>query len=334
MNKRTNQLLDRLAAANPVDADTTAQVADAATREHMLRWVLAQPRTDRRSGHGRRAEPRLRRPRRPLWPLAVAGTAVALAVAVAVGLLPGRGPGSAPPASALELAARVAAAQPYHEPGPDERWYQRMRVVSYLPGGQGQQAEQVVESWYSRDGDLWTRQTVKAPGMARQTTPITRTSAAAADPSGQNVLTFDQVRALPTDPAALRARLAAAARRLPKGTSYDNAVGLLAFTYLQHPATRPEQRAALFRLVAAQPGISVRGPSTGPDGRRLVTVTFQEAGDQATGEHEEVTLDAATSQILTLRILAGDSPEEGYRPGQVVTQIDYDPTRLVPAPSD
>ena len=320
MNRRTAQLLERVAATRPVPPHATHQVAGEPARRAMFERIIAAP-----------VRP-LRRPQRRavsrLFPYAVAGATFAVVAALAVGLLPGRGPGGAPPASALELAARTAAAQPYRVPGPGERWY--ARAVTDIPVDH---AHGVAETWIDRDGNAWTRTRLDAPGV-HETSPITPTTWQ--HEAARNPMSFKEVRDLPTDQAALRARLQAAATRLPKELDLLDPVPMLALTSLGHPGLRPEQRAALFRLVASSPRVGAVRATTDPRGRPVLAVRVVDRPDpddpQDPGADLEFMFSRDTSQLVaTIARAAGDNTP-GARRGQVVASAVGDEWTIVPAP--
>jgi hypothetical protein len=274
----------------------------------------------------RRARRRIGR----MLPYALAGATFVVVAAVAIGLLPGRGPGGAPPASALELAARTAAAQPYRVPGPSERWYQRMDTDQKSEDGR---FHQVVEVWVGRDGTAWTKGRIDAPGVHKDA-PLTRTTWSKLD--FVNPMSFKEVQELPADPVALRAALQAATAKLPKDINYTDPIPMLALTALSHPGLRPEQRAALFRLLSTSPGVTATGAATDQRGRPALTIDVLDKDDpnepDVNGDRVRFYFAKDTSQLISMVFLATDDNIPGVKKGQPFVTVLYDDWKVVPAP--
>jgi hypothetical protein len=259
MNRRTAQLLDRLSAARPAEADSTRDLAGDAARRRIVNAILAsQP--EATPGAGSRPAAPARRPaaRFPLR-VALAGVALAVATAVVVGLVPGSGPGSPAPASAFELLATVAAAQPDPQPGPGQGWHVRERRWVQFPD-QARQLDSDMDWWYGPDGSVSYRTNDERffgtyPPKPRGPGAVIRTPAPRKPGPGE--LTLEQLRALPTDPVALKRRLseiASAASGRAYGPDDPFIFEYWAEHYLTRPGLRPAQRAAMFRVMATYPG--------------------------------------------------------------------------------
>jgi hypothetical protein len=318
MNRRTQQLLDDLAEARPVQPGATRQAAPAAMRQATLERIF-----DDESANVRSARRRPRRLTRRAFPLALAGATFVVVTALAIGLLPGRGPGGAPPASALELAARTAAAQPYSEPGEGERWYQKQRKV-------GQQSDKLTgetaESWISSDGRIWSRSTDGPDG----TTSI-RPGEGRLFGIDAGLVPFADVRWLPTDPELLRRRLEASMPGVTPDQGGTPPIAFQALNLLSHPALRPEQRAALFRVLATTRTVRTLTGVTDPAGRPAVAVEIP--SDGPVFDPTQWLFDPASTQMLAIRVIAGqDHPDLGVRKGQAYDAIVANPWTIVPDP--
>jgi hypothetical protein len=317
MNRRTQQLLNDLAEARPIPPDETWRVAPLVTREAMFERIVHPSNLRTVARRRRRMSPRL-------LPLTAATAAFVVVAALAIGLLPGRGPGGAPPASALELAARTAAAQPYREPGPGERWYQKEVTVS--DKGTKDQLRSVIENWYAKDGTVWMRASYEGGGHSERGRIERVDNQGGTQP---HELGYKELKAFPTDPAAAAARL----RQLEPSPEGGGIVEL-AFHYLAIPVLNPAQRAALFRVLASAPGMQVTEGVKGPSGQpatRVSTVTVNEE-DPKIKNRVEFLFDPATSQILSLRGKSITGDPSGHRPGQIYVEATFDPWRIVPDP--
>jgi hypothetical protein len=324
MNRRTAQLLDRVAATRPVPPHASHQVAGESTRGVMLERILATPERD--TGPARR-----RLPVRRGLPFALAAVTFVVVAALAIGLMPGRGPGGAAPASALELAARAAAAQPHRVPSPDERWYQR--VVHDESTSKGTERE-VIETWVDRDGAVWIRTRVDGPEL-HQVLPLARTTWSRLVPTSS--LPFAEISNLPTEPGALRARLAATTVKWPDGTLIPDPVPMAALGLLGHPGLRPAQRAALFRILAKASDVTATGHTKDPRGRPAVSIDVIEARDRnvpggGPGYHVRFLFAEDTSALICFQTLANGGNVTGPVKGRPLDTVLYDDWKVVPAP--
>ncbi len=204
------------------------------------------------------AAPR-RRVRRPLA-LGAGLVAAAAAAAVVVATLPGTPPQAPPQAVAPVVTGTqvllAAATVAEHTPaGTGEYWH--IKTVS---------GKQTYEYWYSADGHLWFRGG-KSGGRVMPLGPFPLRLAA-------TEVTFEQLRTLPTDPAALRDWLvnaiAHSGARTSAGplTAADRERELLLSTVslVSTLPAPPSVRAAAFRSIAAYPGVQDLGPVPGGRG--------------------------------------------------------------------
>ncbi|MDS0133000.1 MULTISPECIES: CU044_5270 family protein [unclassified Amycolatopsis] len=205
-------------------------------------------------------------PRRRVRPLALGAglVATAAAAAVVVATLPGA-PAQAPPPQAvapvltgqevLLAAATVAERSPA-----DTGKYWHVKTADAKGG---------YEYWYSADGHLWFRG-AKSGGRVMPLGAFKLRLAA-------SEVTFEQLRTLPTDPAALRDWLvnaiAHSGARTSAGpfTAEDRERELLLsmVSLVSTLPAPPAVRAAAFRSIAAYPGVQDLGPVPGGRGFRL-----------------------------------------------------------------
>ncbi|MET8993684.1 CU044_5270 family protein [Amycolatopsis sp. NPDC004169] len=202
-------------------------------------------------------------PRRRVRPLAIGAglVAAAAAAAVVVATLPGT-PAPAPPPQAvapvvtgqqvLLAAATVAERTPA---GTGKYWYVKTATDNV-----------VYENWYTADGHTWFRG-AKSGGKVRSLGLYPLRLAG-------TTVTFEQLRTLPSDPAALRDWLvnaiAHSGARTSAGplTAEDRERELL-LSMVSLVSTLPAQpavRAAAFRSIAAYPGVRDLGPVPGGRG--------------------------------------------------------------------
>ncbi|MFI6595754.1 hypothetical protein ACIBHX_05860 [Nonomuraea sp. NPDC050536] len=225
-------------------------------------------------------------------PWVVAGVAAVLVVVIAMGAVVGSWRDARPAAAeVMESAARaVTSAETTYQRIPDERQaYQRTtETTAYDAGGYRYTVERTVETWVSPDGVARVKTTMGAPRFAdpgherawRQQggprLPGVSVPGATKGPAvyqvGDAQLDYQAMLALPRDPGRLQARLGRdrfdAARRL-----------------LMAPALPGDLRAALYRVIAALPGITVTEATPG-------RVTVTRGGDQ-------LSLDPRTGAVLS-----------------------------------
>jgi hypothetical protein len=239
------------------------------------------------AGRARQAwRPRHGRNRRPLpRAIALAGALAGLGIAVAL-LLPAQEGGrlGSPPASAAEIlkraASQVAPARPLR---PGELWYTRMRTRWRSSAGPGIRfvVPAVREDWIGTGGyrAFRTRNTGRArflgprdrarwiaagkpelvygKGVGRATHRPKPGSEGARKPfyDGSRQLSYRELLDLPREPAALHARLRAAAAACECGQSVRHQTFMTAVGLLYATPIPGDLRAALLRAAALIPGI-------------------------------------------------------------------------------
>src|SRR5205823_1257811 len=126
-------------------------------------------------------------------------------------------------------------------------------------------------------------------------------------------------------------------RQRPSGSGQGVAVAKsqLAADYLMLPILRPEQRAALFRVLAKAVGTRA-AETTDPAGRRALGISFVDGADPAAdepGTRIELMVDPQTSHVRALRATAVKA-ESGLRAGQVLAQVEFGEWQVVDNPFD
>jgi hypothetical protein len=284
---------------------------------NLIRTVLTEEREDGRAAARLRLQQVIAAERggrvpgkRWLWPLAGTGlVAAAAAVAVVLGAAAPPAPAPRPagdgthavPRTAQEflLAAATEAAKAPVTTG--KYWHTRWDMYydrnKGTLGEHGEPIVQVVEEWQAADpaGPSWSSSVQVKQGRYR---PKVRTP----DRIGYGAeaeFSLAEARALPADPAALRAVLAVKADGMGidladltadglDGYIFEATAGLLA----RAPAS-PAQRAAAYRLLATVPGVELAGSATDSKGRTGVLLRYR--GSQKT---EELIVDRKTYQVL------------------------------------
>ncbi|MGP3930114.1 hypothetical protein [Nonomuraea sp. KM88] len=209
----------------------------------------------------RRVQAGRRRSRLP-W-LAVPAVATALALAFVIPGLPER---HIDGRSVLLSAATTAAAT-----GSEGTYWH----VSKLHGG-----TRVTELWVTRRGRAW----IAEQGEITRVTGRSPFSMAGRD------LTYQQIQALPSDAAALRARVAAILPAGSEGLLADALSGLL----WTKPST-PGVRAAAYRALADLPEVRYLGARQDARGRAGEAFSF----DLPSGVERTLIIDPVTSQVLS-----------------------------------
>ncbi|MGW5741895.1 CU044_5270 family protein [Amycolatopsis sp. NPDC003861] len=220
--------------------------------------------------------------RRRVRPLVIGAglVAAAAAAAVVVATLPGApDPDPTPPPQAVAPVVTgtevLLAAATVAEKAPDATGkYWHIKTDS---------GKQSYEYWYTTDGHLWFRGG-KSGGRVVPLKPVSPLQLAGGD------VTFEQLRTLPTDPAALRDWLvnaiAHSGARTSAGplTAADRERELLLSTVslVSTLPAPPAVRAAAFRLIAAYPGVKDLGPVPGGRGF-LLPGDYRLVVDPATG---------------------------------------------------
>lgn len=226
-------------------------------------------------------------PKRTAWLTAGAGITVAAAVAVAVAVVPDAAPddgpartGAAPgetapretaPTKAVTGQEILLAAATAAEQAPDATgtyWYVKV-TIEHTDG-----PTEEWETWTRPDGQEWLR-SMKTNGQVQAMGVVNENPFSLVGVE----LTLDQLRALPTDPAALRAAIVEGIRNGDGRTSagplkddpkflaqaeFDSLISLVSTL----PAP-PALRAGAFRALATYPGVENLGPVPGGQGLRL-----------------------------------------------------------------
>jgi hypothetical protein len=181
--------------------------------------------------------------RRRSW-LAVAAAAAATAAIAVVVVLPADSPRV--PSGQDVLLAAAAAAERSPE-GSGTYWYYKVEAESFN-----------YEYWIRPDGYYWRRfedgEVERMPDRRRH--PFTMLGVP---------VTLDQLRALPTDPDALRAWIDETVGDHGGGLKERNTLDSLVALVSTLPAP-PEVRAAAFRAIAAYPGVEYLGEVPGGQG--------------------------------------------------------------------
>jgi hypothetical protein len=243
---------------------------------------------------------------------AVVVATLTIVLAATIGL--GRDPESAGAATVLRDAARKLEAASATPLGAGQYWYVEQRGHTLAEGANTGSASyaalttMVHKLWIGRDGsgrivrtdedpqwitpadhDRWVA--AGAPpftggGIDEQEAPGQLTF-----PFGSRVLTYDELRALPTDPAALAPMVAAAAIGNSWSAAWEQ-LDLIAELMRSTPLA-PAQSAALYEVASRLPGIELVGPTRDSIGRPGVGVAVA-----SNGFREELVLDPATGQLL------------------------------------
>ncbi|WP_428957180.1 hypothetical protein [Streptomyces sp. cg35] len=134
---------------------------------------------------------------------------------------------------------------------------------------------------------------------------------------GDERLDWNGLRDLPTDPSALRARLAAG----KDGAAADEQVVTEAGALLSFSPARAELRAALYRVMATTPGAGIRSGASDAEGRTGTEVTWKYAAADGPGitSTPHWIIDPATGGILEEnRTAAEDHDGSGCEPSNGV----------------
>ncbi|MFD7900465.1 CU044_5270 family protein [Streptomyces sp. NPDC059743] len=256
------------------------KAVDAARRA--VREAVARDMATTTGGRGRR--------RRRFTVSAVAVAAVAAGVLV----LPVTGMDGAPPASAnaatfLRDVADTAAEKPASHA---RYWKVRARYAMSTRPGQEQ------TTWYSR-----TSVTIRNPGGRESSVchgdfctfdkRVGQTSWSV----GGELVTWDELAELPTDPQALRTRLLGGSTDGDRSL-YNGIVQLLATA-----PSGPHLRAALFEILAGMDGVRLLGPMRDGEGRQGTAVEWQ-----GPAVHHILIVDPASSTVLEHREKLGTPP--------------------------
>jgi hypothetical protein len=315
--------------------------------------------------------------------LGVSGALLAALAAVLVWLVIPGGPAVTPSsaaAAALESAARATQNAPTLKLGAGQYLYSEVNTLagSYYTfgnGGPDQRAyveqQQTIQIWEAADGserEVWTYdtpQTFATPAGSRawadagepQITPPSNTpTGQEVEYGGPGVLTPpDDLSRLPDDPAALTALIDANETGLSEITSDPTVPVSAAYTFstaariLATPAfgSSPALRAALYEVLAAVPGVELRGTAIDNSGGRGIEIAgplggdgYSQAGGDA-GVRDEVIIDPTNGTVLELAQVLADPALEtarfvkyiGDTRGQLLDWTDYIASAVVDSPS-
>lgn len=239
--------------------------------------------------------------RRRSWlAVAVAAAATAVAAVVAVVALP-----ADPPNRQEALFAAAAAAERSRE-SVGIYWYFKVDFGDYHD-----------EYWIKPDGYYWRRfqdgKVEKMPDRRRHPFKMLNTP-----------VTLDQLRALPTDPEALRAWVDEAVGDYDGGFKERNTLDSLVALVSMVPAPR-EVRVAAFRAIAADPRVEYLGDV--PGGQGVLLPTDRLAGTSQPGDRQpagdQIVFDPATGQTNSTMFfvsLSGERHLMGYPGAKITTE--------------
>jgi hypothetical protein len=266
---------------------------------------------------------RRRRVSRPLAGLGLAGAAAATAAIVVVsgGAKPTASPNGPPAAASLSgrqillAAATTAESRPV---GSGTYWH-----VKTIDEMRNRLRNSHVELWTRRDGREYI-------GLKDGTAARDHGAAEAFSMAGA-MMTFAQIQQLPTDPGALKAKIARVveAQRLPKKLmpskeGKDGAVLDALTSLLSRIPAPPKVRAAAFRGIASFPNVKDLGTVTGG---RALQISF------AGGGNNRMVIDPKTSLVKSWTVTAGHGLAQYDTTGSVLT-AEWTNTlpRIVPMP--
>lgn len=321
MKKKNENLMRELRRLDPVkpgDLDGAGDSAD--TAELIERILSVDPES---AAQARQADDRLRRPERDprggRWrlgqPKLAFGAFAVVAAAILVVLigLPGGGGGDNRLAGALDSAASVAASRP-GAAASQPYTYLKTQEVSVKTTDVDQRSWRVDQSttreeWVTRDGSGRLR---IVAGPSRFVGSGDRAEWEGAGRPNFLLLGFGRrtenrwladgmlrggVQELPTDPAALAARLGEEAKADHGELPVPAATLQLIAEDLRNPVASPELRRALYRATKRVPGISYLGEETDPEGRTGVAVGI--AGSDPSGPAlYSLIFDPDTAEVL------------------------------------
>jgi hypothetical protein len=284
--------------------------------------------------------PRRWRPRILIPAIAAATTIAVLATAIGIG----RGPEQASAATVLQDAARKLEAAPATPLAAGQYWYVEQRGhtlnTSAVSDDNSYSAlmTTVHKLWVGLDGSGRIVRTDEDPQfvtpadrerwIAGGSQPLTGGGIDEQEPAGElsfafgsRSLTYDELRALPSDPAELGPMVQTAAVANTWSPAWEQ-LDLIAELLRGAPLT-PAQSAALYDVASTLPGIELVGPARDSLGRTGVAVAVT-----SNGFREELILDPQTGQLLgeqqTNLVERSDLPE-----GTVLEAVSYVRTGVV-----
>lgn len=289
MNSRQRDVLELLAAANPVPLSAVAGASQSLEARRGFVAITADATPPR--GRGRVHVPQVSR-RRRLLSTAVAATALAAIVATVVATVGPEGRLGAEPAAAQALlaASRVAGNQAAPLPAPGEYFYSRTRSLELTTAVADGRAwstltPSTVELWFSLDGSGRVREVSgettlvgaedRSDWLAAGSPPLQSGKLRSDRRFGPGGLSAGRVAeadlarlaALPTDGEELAKEI----RDVVKDKGRPQDVGGLMFqeiaSLLANPAATPELRAALFDAASRIEGVEFLGRAKDRAGR-------------------------------------------------------------------
>jgi hypothetical protein len=284
--------------------------------------------------------PRRWRPRLTIPAVVVATLAIVLAAAIGIG----RDPENAGAATVLRDAARKLEAAPATPLAAGQYWYVEQRGHTLAEGANtgspsyAALTTMVHKLWIGRDGSgrivrtdqdpQWVTPADHDRWVAAGSPPLTgggideqEAPGRLTFPFGSRVLTYDELRALPTDPAALAPMVAAAAIGNSWSAAWEQ-LDLIAELMRSAPLA-PAQSAALYEVASTLPGIELVGPTTDSMGRAGVGVAVT-----SNGFREELVLDSGTGQLLG-EFQTNLEARDDLPAGTVVESVSYVSTGVV-----
>ncbi len=145
-------------------------------------------------------------------------------------------------------------------------------------------------------------------------------------PLGGDALTYQQVQELPTDPDALEARMRTGAEKTDR-RPIEAEVLVIGGDLLRGASLPSDLRAAIFKVMARQPGASVVGDVTDAQGRKGVAVSLP--GDVG---GQQFVFQPETGELIAERSVAQqDEPEFGISKGDVFSSSASSGAKVVDA---
>lgn len=341
MTTRTDRAVQRLAAQRPVDEVTSCRVVSRRERAELLNAILSAPRAEAGTSPPRSisAVGRVAATRRgPGWARPQMAVLVAVVAALVVGItvvgLPGSG-GTATANAAqrvLTAAARTAQAQSAVQLRPGQYVYTDQAGANLIVDGDAPafafRIPYTRRTWLRADGSgrsvtdrgaaeffatgdrsLYAQRGDRdLPGVSTETFP------APPRPS-LNAASYAYLQTLPTRPDQLRAVIERAAAG--QGGSLDGQMFATVGDMLGAQLVPPQLAAALYRVAAGLPGVTLVGRVSDTEDRTGTAVAYTYAGLR-----DEIIFDPVTGQLLERRsVLARTGAGSVHAP--VGTVLDY-----------
>ncbi|MEV4116343.1 CU044_5270 family protein [Nonomuraea sp. NPDC049695] len=279
------------------------------------------------------ANMRARTRRRFPWKAGVVALTATAALAAAIMVGPALLPPEQPARTTLSGHSILLAAATKAESAPTGEYWHVKRLYTIRPdklhGKNGNtyrlESSRLVEQWVSDDGRAWTglKELPARPldqaawrrdgaptewkvedgrfSMSEGESRLTPVKEGGAFRLAGEDLTLEQVKALPTDPAALKERVLQAVRAGVGEESFvaDGLPITLASLLYELPAS-PDVRAAAYRALADLPTVTVEEDAKDPRGRAGVAVTFPIQHDKPT--RGRLIVDPSTSMVLSYEV--------------------------------